>query len=89
MLVSLQSLYAFISICLAFQTHQQATLVDTSASGYANSGGLGIETVDECGLRFLMAMKQHEYLLRYLPPVQKQRLRSRLVSLLLILSMVV
>ncbi|KAI6235649.1 hypothetical protein M3Y95_00074000 [Aphelenchoides besseyi] len=65
----------------SFQTHRPTALVDTTASGYATSGGLGIETVDECGLRFLMAMKQHEYLLRYLPHVQKQRLKLRGMSL--------
>lgn len=37
----------------------------------------GVESVDECGLRFLMAMKQHEYLLRCLPLKQRQQLRSK------------
>lgn len=35
----------------------------------------GVETVDECGLRYLMAMKQHEYLLLCLPYKQKIELR--------------
>lgn len=73
------SLSNFFIFCSAFQPNQQASLVDSSASGYAASGGLGIETVDECGLRFLMAMKQHEYLLKHMP-LQKQRLRSRFLS---------
>ncbi|KAI6176952.1 hypothetical protein M3Y97_00854600 [Aphelenchoides bicaudatus] len=63
----------------SFQPSQQTTLVDTGASGYAASSGLGIETVDECGLRFLMAMKQHEYLLKHMPK-QRNRLRTRGMS---------
>ncbi|CAI4224874.1 unnamed protein product [Auanema sp. JU1783] len=31
----------------------------------------GIETVDECGLRYMMAIKQYEYLVICLPPKQK------------------
>ena len=64
---------------VALQAERVASLIDTSASGYASTSGVVMETVDECGLRFLMAMKQHEYLLRYLPHVQKQRLRARFV----------
>jgi hypothetical protein len=59
-----------------FHQNQSTNVIESSASGYAASGGLGIETVDECGLRFLMAMKQHDYLLRHMPQ-QRQRLRSR------------
>jgi hypothetical protein len=35
---------------------------------------LGNATVDECGIRFLMAKKQYEYLLRCLPPAQRKKL---------------
>ncbi|CAJ0582912.1 unnamed protein product, partial [Mesorhabditis spiculigera] len=49
------------------------------AGGYAAAAG-GIDTVDECGLRFLMSMKQHEYLLLCLPMKQKQQLRVRGLS---------
>ena len=44
-----------------------------TGGGYATAGA-GIESVDECGLRFLMAMKQHEYLLRCLPINQRKNL---------------
>ncbi|KAK0411859.1 hypothetical protein QR680_005883 [Steinernema hermaphroditum] len=47
-----------------------------SAAGYAQSGN-STDSVDECGLRFLMAMKQHEYLLLCLPPKQRQVLRTK------------
>lgn len=44
-------------------------------NGYTHhSTSESIETVDECGLRFLMAKKQYEYLLRYLPPFQRKKL---------------
>lgn len=35
-----------------------------------------IENVDDCGLRFLIALKQHEYLLRCLPIKQRAQLKS-------------
>jgi len=39
----------------------------------------GMETVDECGLRFLMAKKQYEYLLRCLPLKQRKQLKTKFV----------
>ncbi|EJW88048.1 hypothetical protein WUBG_01037 [Wuchereria bancrofti] len=62
----------------AFQITQTRIMSD-SASGYATPIA-GFETVDECGLRYLMAMKQHEYLLLCLPLQQKHSLRSRGLS---------
>lgn len=44
--------------------------------GYASVGSTA-DTVDECGLRFLIALKQHEYLLKCLPMAQRNRLRTR------------
>ncbi|CAJ0959160.1 unnamed protein product, partial [Mesorhabditis belari] len=49
------------------------------AGGYAAAAG-GVDTVDECGLRFLMAMKQHEYLLICLPLMQRQQLKVKGLS---------
>uniref|UniRef100_A0A915EBL8 RAVE complex protein Rav1 C-terminal domain-containing protein n=1 Tax=Ditylenchus dipsaci TaxID=166011 RepID=A0A915EBL8_9BILA len=60
-------------------TTMASTLGDSSAAGYA-SATMGIETVDECGLRFLMAMKQHEYLLLCLPLKQRKHLKARGIS---------
>lgn len=60
----------------ALQPAIMSSMGDTSASGYANAA-TGMETVDECGLRFLMAKKQHEYLLRCLPLKQRRQLRSK------------
>ncbi|MFH4976062.1 hypothetical protein AB6A40_002771 [Gnathostoma spinigerum] len=57
----------------------QPAVTSDAASGYATAT-VGIETVDECGLRFLMAMKQHEYLLLCLPLGQRQKLRQRGLS---------
>ncbi|VDK86479.1 unnamed protein product [Onchocerca ochengi] len=57
----------------------QPRIVGNAASGYATPT-VGFETVDECGLRYLMAMKQHEYLLLCLPLQQKHSLRSRGLS---------
>lgn len=48
----------------------------TSATAFANDTGIET-TVDECGLRFLMAMKQHEYLLRCLPLKQRALLKAK------------
>ncbi|VDN05634.1 unnamed protein product [Thelazia callipaeda] len=62
----------------AFHTAQPRIVSDV-ASGYATPTA-GFETVDECGLRYLMAMKQHEYLLLCLPLQQKHILRSRGLS---------
>uniref|UniRef100_A0A0R3RIQ7 Rav1p_C domain-containing protein n=1 Tax=Elaeophora elaphi TaxID=1147741 RepID=A0A0R3RIQ7_9BILA len=63
---------------LTFQT-TRPQIVSDAASGYATPT-VGFETVDECGLRYLMAMKQHEYLLLCLPLQQKHSLRSRGLS---------
>ncbi|EJD75711.1 hypothetical protein LOAG_17206 [Loa loa] len=57
----------------------EARIVTDAASGYATPT-VGFETVDECGLRYLMAVKQHEYLLLCLPLQQKHSLRSRGLS---------
>uniref|UniRef100_A0A914YLS6 RAVE complex protein Rav1 C-terminal domain-containing protein n=1 Tax=Panagrolaimus superbus TaxID=310955 RepID=A0A914YLS6_9BILA len=57
----------------AFNTSNHATASEAGTSK-------GVESVDECGLRFLMAMKQHEYLLRCLPLKQRQQLRSKGLS---------
>uniref|UniRef100_A0A0K0DNJ9 WD_REPEATS_REGION domain-containing protein n=1 Tax=Angiostrongylus cantonensis TaxID=6313 RepID=A0A0K0DNJ9_ANGCA len=52
-----------------------SVLGDSMAGGYAAAAS-GIETVDECGLRYLMAMKQHEYLLLCLPIKQRMELKK-------------
>ncbi|VDM39617.1 unnamed protein product [Toxocara canis] len=57
----------------------QPTIFGDAAGGYA-AVAVGNETVDECGLRFLMAMKQHEYLLLCLPLKQKQMLRQKVLE---------
>ena len=48
---------------------------DENESTFAYTGGM--ETVDKCGLRFLMAKKQYEYLLRYLPLKQRKQLKTK------------
>ncbi|CAD5215760.1 unnamed protein product [Bursaphelenchus okinawaensis] len=63
-----------VQVNAPLKPEQKSSLIDTAASGYASSS-TGIETVDECGLRFLMAMKQHDYLLLCLPRGQRQKLR--------------
>ncbi|VDM92434.1 unnamed protein product, partial [Litomosoides sigmodontis] len=67
-----------IADTLTFQATHHHTVSDTT-SGYGISA-VGFETVDECGLKYLMAMKQHEYLLLCLPLQQKHSLRSRGLS---------
>jgi hypothetical protein len=62
----------------ALQPAVMSSLGDSTASGYA-SAAAGMDTVDECGLRFLMAKKQHEYLLRCLPLKQRRQLKAKLV----------
>ncbi|KAK6110658.1 RAVE protein 1 C terminal family protein [Brugia pahangi] len=62
----------------AFQI-TQTRIMNDATSGYATPIA-GFETIDECGLRYLMAMKQHEYLLLCLPLQQKHSLRSRGLS---------
>ncbi|CAB3399146.1 unnamed protein product [Caenorhabditis bovis] len=59
----------------AMQPVIQSVLGDSAAGGYATAAG-GMETVDECGLRYLMAMKQHEYLLVCLPYKQRMELKK-------------
>ncbi|PAV73995.1 hypothetical protein WR25_00482 [Diploscapter pachys] len=51
------------------------SVLGDATGGYATATA-GVETVDECGLRYLMAMKQHEYLLLCLPYKQKIELRK-------------
>lgn len=53
-------------------------MLNDAGSGYAATAR-GIESVDECGLRFLMAMKQHEYLLLCLPLLQKKVLKQKFI----------
>ena len=60
--------------------------------GYATTGSIGAtagsggDAVDECGLRFLLAMRHHTCLMRSLPPkhraVLEERVNSIYVSLL-------
>ncbi|EPB75130.1 hypothetical protein ANCCEY_05799 [Ancylostoma ceylanicum] len=59
----------------AMQPAVPSVLGDATAGGYATAAS-GIETVDECGLRYLMAMKQHEYLLVCLPMKQRVELKK-------------
>ncbi|VDK53132.1 unnamed protein product, partial [Cylicostephanus goldi] len=61
-------------VALAMQPAVPSVLGDATAGGYATAAS-GIETVDECGLRYLMAMKQHEYLLVCLPMKQRMELK--------------
>lgn len=44
--------------------------VDLQAAGTA-------ESIDDCGLRFLLAIRHHIYLIRTLPPVQRAMLRQQ------------
>ncbi|KJH47115.1 hypothetical protein DICVIV_06823 [Dictyocaulus viviparus] len=59
---------------LAIHPVIRSVLGDAALGGYAAAAS-GIETVDECGLRYLMAMKQHEYLLVCLPIKQRMELK--------------
>lgn len=62
-------------------------MISDAAVGYATPT-IGFETVDECGLRYLMAMKQHEYLLLCLPLQQKHTLRSRYIIYMLYIMLI-
>lgn len=78
-------LYNCFDMCLSAGLRQRAidpVMASREGSGYATAGA-GIESVDECGLRFLMAMKQHEYLLRCLPIKQRHALAKVIVQELL------
>lgn len=37
----------------------------------------GAESIDDCGLRFLLAMRHHIYLIRTLPPIQRVQIRKQ------------
>ncbi|KAE9556016.1 hypothetical protein FO519_000762 [Halicephalobus sp. NKZ332] len=63
----------------ALQNTQPITVKDTTGAGYANTSS-GIDSVDDCGLRFMMAMKQHEYLMKCLPIKQRQMMKSKGLS---------
>lgn len=51
--------------------------------GYATTGSIGAtagsggDAVDECGLRFLLAMRHHTCLMRSLPPVHRAALEEK------------
>uniref|UniRef100_A0A8C4Q1M2 RAVE complex protein Rav1 C-terminal domain-containing protein n=1 Tax=Eptatretus burgeri TaxID=7764 RepID=A0A8C4Q1M2_EPTBU len=49
-------------------------LADTLAEGNADQRGLAKETLDECGMRFLLAVRLHTCLLTSLPPVYRTQL---------------
>ena len=63
---------------------KRSTILNAGASTSSAAGGTGmaaqIESVDECGLRFLIAFKQHEYLLCCLPLKQRAQLKARGLS---------
>ena len=63
----------------ALQNNQSTAVKDTTGAGYANTTS-GVESVDDCGLRFLMAMKQHEYLMKCLPLKQRQLMKAKGLS---------
>ncbi|XP_023930909.1 dmX-like protein 2 [Lingula anatina] len=54
----------------------------SATSGYASAGGTPVVTdaVDECGLRFLLAMRRHMYLLRILPIRSRTMLHAQGLS---------
>lgn len=56
----------------AMLQHQEG-VIEPATFAYTN----GVEIVDECGLRFLMAKKQFEYLLRCLPLKQRKQLKTK------------
>lgn len=72
--LSLSSYYNVKLIISAMQPCNNSVLSDSAAGGYATAAA-GVETLDECGLRYLMAMKQHEYLSICLPPKQRMELK--------------
>lgn len=61
---------------VAFQKPPSSVVDTTAGGGYATVGS-GADSVDDCGLRFLMALKQFEYMLRCLPLYQKQQLKAK------------
>ena len=67
---------ANIIILSAYQKAATSIVNTTVGGGYATVGS-GADAVDDCGLRFLIAVKQHEYLLRCLPHKQKIQLKSK------------
>ena len=56
--------------------------------GYATTGSIGAtegsggDAVDECGLRFLLAMRHHTCLLRSLPLVPRSQLERKVCTML-------
>ncbi|CAL2048291.1 unnamed protein product [Caenorhabditis brenneri] len=59
----------------------QSYLGDNAAGGYATAAA-GTETVDECGLLYFMAMKQHEHLLVSLPMKHRMELKKSVLPTL-------
>ena len=59
---------------------QMAKETDSSASEAAASGEASPETLDDCGLRFLLAMKHYTYLNRCLPMAQRKLLQKQGLS---------
>uniref|UniRef100_A0A8R1HL41 WD_REPEATS_REGION domain-containing protein n=1 Tax=Caenorhabditis japonica TaxID=281687 RepID=A0A8R1HL41_CAEJA len=57
----------------------QSGLGNAYAGGYATASN-GTDSVDECGLKYLMAVKQHEYLLLCLPLKQRLDLKKNGLS---------
>ena len=53
--------------------------------GYATTGSIGAtagsggDAVDECGLRFLLAMRHHTCLMRSLPPKHRAILEEKVI----------
>jgi len=53
--------------------------------GYATTGSIGAsagsggDAVDDCGLRFLLAMRHHTCLIRSLPPLQRAVIEEKVI----------
>ena len=60
--------------------------------GYATTGSIGAtagsggDAVDECGLRFLLAMRHHTCLMRSLPPKHRAILEEKVINMTVLLD---
>ena len=59
----------FFTICLHFSQE--------NATGTSSGGEPSLESLDDCGLRFLLAMKQFMHLQKCLPMAQRKSLQKQ------------
>ena len=69
-------------ICNIFPSDSGLSFLSGHGGGYASTGAAGVssfgsDTVDDCGLRFLLLIRHHTALIKSVPPWQRTALQEK------------